>query len=171
MLKKKAPLAKKKVQGEFTKFGMLFEPAESKHPFIYLTDERTGAKYCECHITASKLISLGTIDVPLDPEEQGDYRANRELVENASAYAKMKDDALKKRAFSNIVAEYNNDFDPEHPLKIIGGQHRFEAIRLALEKGIDQYHGRQGISRPRYGAEVRRATHIKYSNRNIRRFI
>jgi hypothetical protein len=84
---------------------------------------------------------MGTIDVPLDPEEQADYRANREIVENASAYTKMKEDAVKKRAFSNIVAEYNKQFDSEHPLKIIGGQHRFEAIRLALQRGIDEYHG------------------------------
>ena len=38
----------------------------------------------------------------------------------------MKIDAQKGRNFSNIVTEYTTDFDSEHPLKIIGGQHRFE---------------------------------------------
>ena len=50
-------------------------------------------------------------------------------------------DAKQRRSFSNIVAEYTKEFDSEHPLKIIGGQHRFEAIRAALPDGIDEYHG------------------------------
>ena len=50
-------------------------------------------------------------------------------------------DAKQKRSFSNIVAEYTKEFDSEHPLKIIGGQHRYEAIRAALPDGIDEYHG------------------------------
>jgi hypothetical protein len=53
----------------------------------------------------------------------------------------MKEDALNGRAFSNIVAEYTKEIDPEHPLKIIGGQHRFEAIKAALEAGVNNYHG------------------------------
>ena len=39
------------------------------------------------------------------------------------------------------MAEYTKEFDQAHPLKIIGGQHRFEAIRAALAEGVDQYHG------------------------------
>jgi hypothetical protein len=107
-----------------------------------LVDKKSNARFCECHIQASKLVSLATTDVPLDPE-QPDYRANRELVTNHVAFAKMKEDALAGRTFSNIVAEYANDHEKneEHPLKIIGGQHRFEAIREALAEGVDQYHG------------------------------
>jgi hypothetical protein len=108
---------------------------------MLLADHRTSALYCECHIKARKLIELGTTDVPLDPDEQGDYRANRELVENAPAYERMIDDAKLRRSFSNIVAEYSTEFDKESPLKIIGGQHRFQAIREALESGVDEYHG------------------------------
>ena len=81
------------------------------------------------------------MDVPLDPEDQSDYRANREIVLNSSAFRTMKEDAKEKRSFSNIVAEYTKEFDSQHPLKIIGGQHRFEAIREALVVGVDQYHG------------------------------
>jgi len=50
-------------------------------------------------------------------------------------------DAKLRRTFSNIVAEYTTEFDKDHPLKIIGGQHRCEAIKRALENGVDEYHG------------------------------
>lgn len=33
----------------------------------------------------------------------------------------MKEDALERRTFSNIVAEFSTDLDPDHPLKVIGG--------------------------------------------------
>ena len=122
-------------------FAREFQPLETLDQLLELIDSRTGARYCECHIKGSKLVSHGTIDVPLDPEEQPDYRANREIVLNSSAYQTMIEDAKRGRSFSNIVGEYTKEFDPEHPLKIIGGQHRFEAIRGALSSGIDQYHG------------------------------
>ena len=118
----------------------MFEPLEGSSVVI-LVDQCTQAHFCECYIKASKLISLGTTDVPLDAEDQGDYRANRELVENAPAYARMIEDAKKQRSFSNIVAEFSMEYDAEHPLKIIGGQHRFEAIRVALSTGVDELHG------------------------------
>jgi hypothetical protein len=122
-------------------FAKEFAPLETHEQLLELTDHRTGARYCECHIRGSKLVSLGTIDVPLDPEEQSEYRANREIVVNDSAFRTMKLDAAQRRSFSNIVAEYTKEFDADHPLKIIGGQHRFDAIREALKDGIDEYHG------------------------------
>ena len=118
--------------GPLQNFATEFQPLETPDQLIELTDSRTGARYCECHIKGSTIVSLGTTDVPLDPEEQSDYRANRDIVLNSSAFRTMKDDAKQKRSFSNIVAEYTKEFDGEHPLKIIGGQHRFEAIREAL---------------------------------------
>ena len=117
------------------------QPLEARDKLLLLTDSRTGARYSECHLRGSKIISLGTTDVPLDPEEQPEYRANREIVLNSSAFQTMKEDAKKRRSFSNIVAEYTKEFTPQSPLKIIGGQHRFEAIREALTGGIDEYHG------------------------------
>src|SRR5262249_12290354 len=57
------------------------------------------------------------------------------------AFEKMKEDARGRRSFSNIVAEYTLAFDPDHPLKIIGGQHRYEAIRLAFDANVDEWHG------------------------------
>ncbi len=118
-------------------FRKQFEPFESNlHLF---TDSCTEARFCECHVKASKLIAFGTVDAPLDPERQAEYKANRAVVQDDAAFLKMKQDAAKGRSFSNIVAEYTQDFDPEHPLKIIGGQHHFEAIRSA--SGQDKYHG------------------------------
>lgn len=118
-----------------------FQPLESQEQLILLKDAKTGAQYCECHLKASKVVSLGTIDVPLDYEGQPEYRANREIVLDSSAYKTMINDAKNGRSFSNIVAEYTKEFDSEHPLKIIGGQHRFQAIREAFENEIDEYHG------------------------------
>lgn len=116
------------------------EPAEGKSLRVFV-DARTNAQYCECHLRAKTIIELGTTDVPLDPEEQPDYRANRELVEDHAAFEKMKEDAKAHRTFSNIVAEYTTAFDPDRPLKIIGGQHRFNAISEALDTGVNELHG------------------------------
>ncbi len=131
----------KNVDGLVEEFVEKFAPLEKQNLYI-LIDARTKARYCECHIKADKIISLGTIDVPLDPDEQLDYRANRAIVENHAAYSKMKDDAELRRSFSDIVTEYNDTFDSEHPLKIIGGQHRFQAIKKAFRQNqINEYHG------------------------------
>ena len=124
---------------EIMDFADLFCPKEQV--LYVLKDKLTEAIFCECHVPAGELIKNCTIDVPLDPDDQSDYRANRELVEASSAYAQMKLDAKGGRIFSNIVAEYNMEFDEEHPLKIIGGQHRINAILEALEQGVDEYHG------------------------------
>jgi hypothetical protein len=115
-------------------------PLESAAELKVLTDNRTDARYCECHIEAGKIIPLATTDVPLDVDEP-DYRANRELVTNAPAFTRMKEDALLRRSFSNIVAEYTKEFDAEHPLKIIGGQHRIEAIKESYAAGVNEFHG------------------------------
>jgi hypothetical protein len=129
----------KDIQAIVEEFSTTFEPIENS--LNILMDARTNARFCVCHINAKKLLECSTIDVPLDPEEQPDYRANREIVEDDAAYKRMIDDAEKQRTFSDIVTEYTCAFQPEHPLKIIGGQHRFEAIRKAFEKGINEYHG------------------------------
>ncbi len=122
-----------------TDFCNLFHPIEDT---LYIfKDNKTAAIYCECHIYADKIIENGTIDSPLDAENQADYRANRDVVEDNIAFLQMKEDAKQNRSFSNIVAEYTTSFDEDHPLKIIGGQHRYVAISEALENRINQYHG------------------------------
>ena len=119
-----------------------FETCRPLEKEIYvLVDARTNARYCECHILASTLIDLATTDVPLDPEEQPEYRANREIVTSHQAFDAMKADARQRRSFSNIVLEYNTEYVSDLPLKIIGGQHRFEAIKQARNSDINEYHG------------------------------
>lgn len=124
-----------------TDFFKICEPLEKDDLVYVFVDARTSARFCECHIYADKLVQLATADVPLDPDEQAEYRANRDIVTSAQAFEVMKQDANRRRSFSNLVLEYTQEYDAEHPLKIIGGQHRFEAIKLAAEKGINEYHG------------------------------
>lgn len=132
-------VVKDETAAEIEDFCKLCPPEEGE---IYIfEDEIKRALFCECHIRAGLVISYGTIDVPLDAENQGEYRANRDVVEDSAAFIQMKEDALNGRSFSNIVAEYNTAFDGEHPLKIIGGQHRYIAIAEALERGVEKVHG------------------------------
>jgi hypothetical protein len=138
---KSLTLELKDVDETVNQFIELFHPLEAADVFHVLVDARTNARYCECHILASKLIPLATVDVPLDPEDQPEYRANREIVTGHVAFETMKEDAKLSRSFSNIVAEFTSDFDTDHPLKIIGGQHRYEAIKGALEQNVDEHHG------------------------------
>ena len=116
----------------------LCDPAEKD--INLFKDKATNAIFCECHIYAQKLIDLCTIDVPLDPDDQPEYRSNREIDQDNNAFIQMKEDAKVGRVFSNIVAEYTVEFDENHPIKIIGGQHRIEAIREALDV-VNEYQG------------------------------
>jgi hypothetical protein len=124
-----------------THFTEVCQPSESVDVLHVFVDARTSALYSECHISADKLVALATTDVPLDPDDQPEYRANRDIVADHVAFKAMKTDAKGRRSFSNIVAEFTTEFDPEHPLKIIGGQHRFEAIREALAENVNEVHG------------------------------
>jgi hypothetical protein len=116
------------------------EPVDAL-PILVMRDSATGAFFIEAHVTASKLVPAATVDVPPDPDEQADYRANREVVEDHVAFAKMKEDALAGRAFSNLVCEFTRGFDSEYPIKVIGGQHRYTAVQGALGQGVDEHHG------------------------------
>lgn len=81
------------VSGEIEEFADKFKPIEDT--LYVMLDKCTQAIFCECHINAKILLKLCTVDVPLDPDEQSDYRANRELVEDSSAFLQMKKDATK----------------------------------------------------------------------------
>ncbi len=118
-----------------------FAPLEKAECVLVLTDKKTGACYCECHVKASVLNQLGTTIAPLDPDDQPDYKANRDLRLTHPAFAKMEADAKQGRSFSNIVSEYTREHKKSQPLKIVGGQHRFKALQDALTDGVDEYHG------------------------------
>lgn len=134
-------MEKAKELTQLQEFEERFSPIEGKNCLLILSDKRTSASFCECHIKGSLIVQFGTTDTPLDPENQPEYRANRDVELNHIAFTAMKADALKGRSFSNIVAEYDTSLDPEHPLKIVGGQHRFLAIQEAVAAGIDELHG------------------------------
>lgn len=140
MLKGSGSNGQKPVHDLLKEFVTDCHPLESIDKLNLLTDARTSARYCECHIMGSVLISMGTTDVPLDPDEQPEYKANRDIEETSAAFQKMKDDAKAQRSFSNIVIEWKKDSDSA-PIRVIGGQHRFEAIRFALENSVDVHHG------------------------------
>jgi hypothetical protein len=130
---------KDKISELITSFISEFNPLEKE--INVMTDFRTKSYYIEVHIKAKDLLEKSTIDAPIDPDEQVEYRANRELVEDSSAFLKMKEDAKYGRTFSNIIAEYNLEFAEDKPLKIIGGQHRYTAIEEAYnQKQVNHYH-------------------------------
>lgn len=83
-----------------------FDPLE-RLSMIVLVDEFTGAAFAECHVLASMICGLGTTDVPLDPDDSPEYRANRDIVTSHSAFEQMKSDAIAGRKFSNIVCEFS----------------------------------------------------------------
>lgn len=147
-------------------FAAACEPIESGETLLKFVDEKTGANYCECHIKGSKVIKYGTTAVPLDPEES-EYIANRDIMTDDDAFEGMKDDAEHRRSFSNIVAEWTTEHDQDHPLKIIGGQHRFEAIKQAIEKDVDVLHGIKvyfGLDMPqRFDVQIISNTNIDIS--------
>jgi hypothetical protein len=114
-------------------FVAALDPVEGEKLLLF-RDDCTGAIFTECHLAADTMLKYSTDDVPLDPDASGEYRANRQLVDDHAAFKQMEADALKGRSFSNFVCE----FVPGklRPLEIIGGQHRYNAVKGALEAGI-----------------------------------
>ncbi|QND41803.1 hypothetical protein HB770_03960 [Rhizobium leguminosarum bv. viciae] len=119
-------------------FCLEFDPLE-RDAMIILRDDLTGAAFTECHVQAERIIKKGTTDVPLDPDEAPEYRANRDVVYSHAAFERMQQDAMQGRKFSNIVCEYSPGKD--RPLEVIGGQHRFEAIVGGVSAGVNVHHG------------------------------
>jgi hypothetical protein len=113
-----------------------------KVPFVLLQDGKSLGYYIECHIQASVAVPLIDNDAVLDHDEQEQFRLQRELQPNNPAFISMCLDAITNRQFSDILAELDYNYRPEKPLKILGGQHRMEAIKRALEHNqVSRYHG------------------------------
>jgi len=62
------------------------------------------------------------------------------LMLGNTTYLKIKSAASKGREFTDIIVEYNLEYDKDKPLKVWGGQHRAHAISEA-ENLADRYHG------------------------------
>jgi hypothetical protein len=131
------------VSNEIKAFLLHFSILESVNAtdLYVFKDFKNDALFTECHLSADQLLSKATTEASLDPQNQPEYRANREVVTDDPAFLQMKEDAQQGRVFSNLVAEFDTSYDADHPLKIIGGQHRFQAIAGAIPAQKDKYHG------------------------------
>src|SRR5574341_308343 len=102
-------------------------------------DKCSNVNFIECHISSAVLTNFMDLNAVVDPENQEDYRANRVLQPKNPDFLKMVTDAKAGRQFSDIVIEYNTEYTPEKPLKILGGQHRSVAIQKA--SNVNKHHG------------------------------
>lgn len=132
----------KNVIKAFEEFWDRVATIEEEHKItpILFQDKKSGAFYLECHILASTSSTVLDINAVLDTVEQKEYRANRNLQPLHKAFEAMKFDAKDGRQFSDLIVEYNTEYGAE-PLKVLGGQHRAEAIKEAYLNGVDRPHG------------------------------
>ncbi len=110
-------------------------------PLLILKDKKSNSYYTECHIKSEELIELADTNSIIDPEIEEELRANRELEKDNYYYEQMLLDAKKGRQFSDIVIEYNTEYTSTKPLKVLGGQHRTEAIKESLKDKVNVTHG------------------------------
>ena len=78
--------------------------ASRRMPFMLLQDGKSLAYYIECHLKATDAIPLVDLDAVLDPEEQEQFRLQRELQVTNSAFIRMCADAVERRQFADIIA-------------------------------------------------------------------
>ncbi len=115
--------------------------AKRNMSFVLFQDGASKAYYIECHIAAKVAVPLIDLDAAIDPEQQEEFRLQRELQPENRAFLRMYADALRARQFSDLIAEYDTTYRPDRPLKLLGGQHRTVAISRALSKRVSRCHG------------------------------
>lgn len=71
-------------------------------------------------------------------ETYAEFGFNREIQERHPVFRRMTDDAAGGRSFLGIVLEWDQLYAPEKPLKILGGQHRCEAVKRVVEQGEEE---------------------------------
>ena len=133
----------KKQIGKFFEEIPTFEKKINK-PLVILEDKRINAFYTECHLLAEDLIKLMDLDPSIDPDNQEEFRSNRNFEPGNPDYFIMVEDAKRGRQSSDIIIEYNPlkiYKHPEKPLKIFGGQHRCHAILEAFKDNVNLCHG------------------------------
>ncbi|MBI4085723.1 MAG: hypothetical protein HY433_00540 [Candidatus Liptonbacteria bacterium] len=101
---------------------------ELEKTLLVLFDSKTKVFYTLCNIKKKNFVGLVDKNAVIDPDLQEDYKLNRDLQPNNPDFKEMQNDASKGRQFTDIVVEYNKQYKPDRPLKILGGQHRAEAI-------------------------------------------
>ena len=80
------------LEGIVEQFISTLNPVEGDKLLLF-RDDCTGAIFTECHVAADAMLNFSTDDVPLDPEGSGEYRANRQLVDDHAAFRQMEADA------------------------------------------------------------------------------
>ena len=110
-------------------------------PFLIISDKKSGTFYTECHISGKDFINSSDAKSTIDPELEEVSKANRELETNNYYYEQMVNDAKEGRSFSDIIIEYNTNYNETKPLKILGGQHRNQAIIEAIKDNVNVTHG------------------------------
>jgi len=125
---------------DFLKSFQTFEK-ENGVTLLLLYDGKSDAFYLNCHLDSKLLATRTDLDAVLDPEESEVYKLNREIYTDNYAYRRMESDALNRRAFEDLVVEYDNSYRPAKPLKVFGGQHRVMAIMEAVKKEVIVTHG------------------------------
>ncbi|MCK4817549.1 HNH endonuclease [bacterium] len=133
------------VQVQLLKFNRQVKTWEvmQEQPFLLFQDGVNGAYFIECHIQAQHLSSLlyeGTVLNPddLDDPDSEEYKLNREILELHAVFRRMQEDAERGRPFSDIIVEFNQDYVPDQPLKIIAGQHRARAVQDAVQANKEE---------------------------------
>jgi len=108
-------------------------------PFVLFQDGKSKAYFVDIHIASEDIGGNLDYEASLDPEDQEEYKANRNLLPFHAIFLKMQKDAKQGRQFNDIIVEYSPESDPV--LKLFGGQHRSRSIEESLKDGINRYHG------------------------------
>lgn len=140
------PKAHEEIKDKIRDFLREFSPLELENKNSKLTlfyDEKSGAYYLMCHLTAKEFQEKADFKAALDQPDEDDeiYKLNRDISENESAFIIMEQDAKEGRSFEDIVVEYDTSYNEEFPLKIYGGQHRIKAIQNAVAERPKTHHG------------------------------
>lgn len=108
-------------------------------PFILFQDGKSKAYFVDIHIASEDIGGNLDYEASLDPEDQEEYKANRNLLPFHAIFLRMQKDAKQGRQFNDIIAEYSPESEPV--LKLFGGQHRSRSIEGSIIDGINRYHG------------------------------
>ena len=133
-----------KVKDKIEDFLKLYQPYENSNgsKLILYFDEKSGAYYLICHLSASTLASSCDLEASIDGDEEDEiYKLNRDITEDQAAYKIMEEDALKGRSFEDMVIEFDTSYRKSKPLKVYGGQHRIKAIQKAVKQKNEVFHG------------------------------
>lgn len=132
---------------QIEKFRNAVPTFERKHylPLEIFFDKKSKTYYTECHVLAEDFIKSSDPDIMIEdnPDWEDEQRANRELDKDNYYFIQMVEDANLDRSFSDLIVEYYLEYKSDKPLKILGGQHRDEAIKMAIKEGNQKevYHG------------------------------